>query len=350
MTAVGPLTTTFHAPPSCTPQLYQVFSGSESSYIQGPLFNSDSNCFPSSYDPAPTNYYSPGFCPHGYTVACSSLASGSTDTETAVACCPTEISYTCLAPISTSPGSSQQPLLGCTTTWTSALANLEGVVLIADGTTAGTTTTYEAAGGITAYAVRIRFRSGDPTPAPQFGGSDTISVIHRTSAPTVSIPTQLLIPQPTSPPSGGVSTAAAIGIGVGSAAAALLAAGIVGLCFYLRRRRKRRMESSLPPPVPPKELAATPISYRAIPPPYELSEDASPRRPSMSASKRHLSAASSSRRSPLRAGRESGALGYNPVELDASEASLRDRASPESENSGWTDRQARGAAMPMPWI
>jgi hypothetical protein len=93
MTVVGPLTTTFQAPSSCTTQLYQVFSESESSYVQGPLFTSGSDCFPSGYDPEPANYYSPGVCPHGHTVACSSLASVSTETETAVACCPTYVRF-----------------------------------------------------------------------------------------------------------------------------------------------------------------------------------------------------------------------------------------------------------------
>ena len=94
MTVVGPLTTTFRAPSSCTtttPQLYQVRSGTESSYVEGPLFTAGSNCFPSAYDPAPTNYYSPGWCPYGYTPACSSFASVSTATETAVICCPTYV-------------------------------------------------------------------------------------------------------------------------------------------------------------------------------------------------------------------------------------------------------------------
>lgn len=96
MAVAGPLTTTFRAPSSCataTAQLYQVWSGADSSYVQGPLYTADSDCFPSGYDPAPTNYYSPGWCPHGYSAACSSLASVSTETETAVICCPT---YVCL--------------------------------------------------------------------------------------------------------------------------------------------------------------------------------------------------------------------------------------------------------------
>lgn len=94
MTVVGPLTTTFQAPSSCTtpaPQLYQIRSGDSSSYVEGPLFTKDSDCFPKGYDPAPTNYYSPGWCPAGYTTACSSLASVSTATETAVICCPTYV-------------------------------------------------------------------------------------------------------------------------------------------------------------------------------------------------------------------------------------------------------------------
>jgi len=94
MTVVGPLTTTLRAPSSCTtpaPQLYQVRSRDSSSYVQGPLFTAGSDCFPKGYDPAPANYYSPGWCPAGYTTACSSLASVSTATETAVICCPTYV-------------------------------------------------------------------------------------------------------------------------------------------------------------------------------------------------------------------------------------------------------------------
>jgi hypothetical protein len=94
MTVVGPLTTTFRAPSSCTtttPQLYQVWSESDSRYVEGPLYTAGSDCFPSGYDPAPANYYSPGWCPSGYTTACSSLASAGTETETAVVCCPTYV-------------------------------------------------------------------------------------------------------------------------------------------------------------------------------------------------------------------------------------------------------------------
>jgi hypothetical protein len=187
------------------------------------------------------------------------------------------------------------------------------------------------------------------------------STITRTSVPPLSIPTELLVPThaASSSTTSGVSTPAVIGIGVGSAVAALLLAGAIGLFFFLRWRRKRRLKEnppSSPPPVPPKELSASPIPYRTVPPPYELSEETSPRAPSMTFSKRHLSMSPIPGWTPTagRGGRgDSDVLGahYEAVELEApSEPSLRDRASPESESSGWTDRQARGGTMPTPWI
>lgn len=197
---------------------------------------------------------------------------------------------------------------------------------------------------------------GDCSPSsPQKG----FLVISRTPGTPLSIPTQ--VPAPTRPlpqSSNGVSTPAAIGIGVGSAIAALLIAGAIGLFFFLRWRRKRkasRRNSDIPPPVPPKELSASPLPYRTVPPPFELSNEAAalPRRPSTSISKRHLSMSPRFGMTPTSgASRDSVVAGaYLAVELEApSEASLRDRASPGSESSGWTDRQARGGTMPMPWI
>ncbi|KAH6847970.1 hypothetical protein B0I37DRAFT_154932 [Chaetomium sp. MPI-CAGE-AT-0009] len=355
MTVVGALTTTFRAPSSCTtttPQLYQVWSESDSHYVEGPLFTSDSGCFPSGYDPAPTNYYSPGWCPYGYTTGCSSLASTGTVTETAVICCPTNFDYTCLA--STSSG---QSLIECTTAWSAAEAVL-GVTVVRDGEIGTTTVVTEPSNTITAHGIQVRFKSSDPTPVPKIDDPGFL-VISRTPGPPLSISTQLTVPTHlSSSSSNGVSTPAAIGIGVGSALAALLIAGTIGLFFFLRWRRKGRSREissieDIPPPVPPKELSASPLPYRAVPPPFELSnEAAAPRRSSTSISKRHLSMSPAFETTPtLGVSRDSVVpTGYLAVELEASEASLRDRASPESESSGWTDRQARGGTMPMPWI
>ncbi|KAK0634654.1 hypothetical protein B0T17DRAFT_481286 [Bombardia bombarda] len=89
MTAIGPLTTTFAAPSSCgSLSVYQLWKGSQSTYVQGPLYTagSDNACFPDDYNPS--GYYSPGICPQGYTTACSKLSTKSKVTETAVVCCP----------------------------------------------------------------------------------------------------------------------------------------------------------------------------------------------------------------------------------------------------------------------
>lgn len=93
MTVIGPLTSTFQAPSSCTtsgPHIYQIWTGKESRYEQGPLFTEGSNCFPSSYDISPEKYYSPGICPQGYTAACTRTNPiQTTAAETALICCPT---------------------------------------------------------------------------------------------------------------------------------------------------------------------------------------------------------------------------------------------------------------------
>lgn len=93
MSNVGPLTTTFTAPASCTTAtgLYQIWNDASSTYHyeQGPLATM-SGCFPDGYDASPSQYYSPGLCPKGYTAACSSTdVVSATVTETAFTCCPT---------------------------------------------------------------------------------------------------------------------------------------------------------------------------------------------------------------------------------------------------------------------
>ncbi|KAL2179965.1 uncharacterized protein P884DRAFT_275548 [Thermothelomyces heterothallicus CBS 202.75] len=375
MTVVGPLTTTFRAPSSCTttsPQVYQIWSASHSRYVEGPLFTSGSiDCFPSGYDPAPTNYYSPGWCPHGYTTACSSLASARRTTETAVICCPTNFRYTCRAS-ALSNGHS----IGCTTAWTNAMAVL-GVTVVKNGEVRTTTVVSETSNAITAYGIQVRFKSNDPTPTSS-DDDPAFFAASRTLSPTASNSTHLLVP--TQPPSsssfsssatsfsssssssGGVSTSAAIGIGLGSAAAALLLAGAIGLFFFLRWRRKKGLKkapSDIPPPVPPKDKfppsSSSTFPHRTVPPPYELSEEAaSPRRRSMSISKQRLSFSPATGTAPTTLGglRDSGVLaGQEAAELEVpGTMTVRDRATPESERSEWTDRHARAGNMAMPWI
>ncbi|KAK0705166.1 hypothetical protein B0H67DRAFT_557830 [Lasiosphaeris hirsuta] len=288
MTLLGPLTTTFKAPSSCTtntPQIYQIVTSKKSEYVQGPLFTAGSNCYPNNYDASPSNYYSPGFCPFGYTAACTSLHSV---TETALICCPTALSYTCLA------NGAQAPY-GCTTSLKNAVA-VVGVTIVEDGTAAGTTTVTKSDGGFAAHSIQVRFGASDSFPAftgnpnPSATASPTTAINSNSASTSVSLPTQVIPAETETPnPKSGISTGTAVGIGVGSALAAVIISGTVGLFFFLRWRRKRHAR----PPVPPKEPGIDPSIFggRAstyagtlrtmrtttvtIPPAYELSDEVS---------------------------------------------------------------------------
>lgn len=97
--SLGPLTTTFTAPPTCdTTAVYLVFYGGAGylyqSYSQGPI--DTANCYPPNYPTYLNNiteyYYSPGLCPYEYTVGCQqvgfSVTGTSTISETTQICCP----------------------------------------------------------------------------------------------------------------------------------------------------------------------------------------------------------------------------------------------------------------------
>lgn len=102
MTTTAPvpaLTTTFAPPESCLVSYSQyTYSGStlacyadDNSQIPcvfmhlGPATGSPvSACLPSSYTPTASFYYSPGICPSGYQLACSSTSGA----ETRGTCCP----------------------------------------------------------------------------------------------------------------------------------------------------------------------------------------------------------------------------------------------------------------------
>ncbi|KAK4175897.1 hypothetical protein QBC36DRAFT_17249 [Triangularia setosa] len=440
MAAIGPLTTTFSAPSSCSTafsNFYEVFEGEkESSYVQGPLFPTHKDCFPSGYDPAPTKYYSPGFCPQEYTAACSSLRTSSTVTETAIACCPNYgVEYTC--------ATESKPESGCTTVWQGGAGALEPIV-IKNSTIASTATITLRGGAISAYPVQIRFQASDLSNA-------------LTPSRTATIPpaTNVLLPPDTTSSSSGLSSTAIIGIAVGGGLGFFILFSSLGLWCYMRRRRKQYSSQPTPrsgapshrgdgygtrshpqlfyddntshhtaptpsyrsqrshrssrlhhnttpgsipehseaPPVPPKEKS---VSYRAIPPPYELSEEASPRlggglhSPKYSQRRSHslLHSPSSARTydSKKSHGRGDSGVMYGvgiqvpigtraPAELEAEvpEEVLRgggggdggrDRAaSPESGMTGWTGlttatgssgltdtRQGRGAASPLGWL
>lgn len=209
----------------------------------------------------------------------------------------------------------------------------------------------------------------------------------------------------------GIGTAAIVGIAIGSAVAGLLVTGAISLFFFLRWRRKHLLEkqdtqwpSFTPPPVPPKEPIFSSSPPASLPKKlrhesaaaawrFELSEEAaSPRRPSMAHSKKDFATMSPAftvsqsyaMSSTFTGTRESSVpAGYEVVELEAPGEAMpvrtrgggrenqretggrdtdrgrgretqiereRGRATPASETSGRTGRQAKGATTSMPWI
>ncbi|KAK3683682.1 hypothetical protein B0T22DRAFT_256677 [Podospora appendiculata] len=370
MTLLGALTTTFQAPSSCStaaPQIYQIWTNSQSNYVQGPLFPSQSDCFPSGYDASPGSYYSPGVCPRGYTSACTrTAATEDTGTETAVVCCPGgPVSYTCI-------GSDTLAPLGCTTSWKDAKAVI-GVTVISDGSSVRSTTVTETEGGFAAYGIQVRFRETDAGPPvtkadflPSQTQSSTFSTATLTATTTPTNTAQSTTIATIVPPaastdsqaqtkSDGVSTGAAIGIGVGSAIAALLATCSIGTFFYLRWRRKRRR-----PPVPPKEPSHSVIyninnkkTGGAAPAygPYELHEDYSPRLDRhdgfLGTPPRGVHMKKNTRLAELEAD--------VPFEVEGSDTSMASsRRTPDSSaSSAWTSRlqsSNNGGVAAMPWI
>lgn len=98
MTTQAPdLTTTFTPDKSCFQYYKYRYTGDEitckeggtgapsaCTYMQLGPSGSDAGCFPSSLELGSTFYYSPGVCPSGFEVACSSTFGG----ETRATCCP----------------------------------------------------------------------------------------------------------------------------------------------------------------------------------------------------------------------------------------------------------------------
>ncbi|KAI7781087.1 hypothetical protein LA080_015207 [Diaporthe eres] len=272
MSNAGPLTTTFTAPSSCTTAtgLYQIWPETERYYYeQGPL-GSRTECFPSGYDASPSQYYSPGLCPSGYTPACSSTdIVSSTATETAYTCCPTAAAYTCAGTIDGLDASETH--LGCTTTFEGNIV-IAQITAISGGSTSLIQSTTESAGvGIGANSIAVRFRSGD------FNSHVATTTSPSTSATQASSNTATLsISSPTSPSGSGstthraISTNQAIGIGVGAAAGVLIIAISAWLFLYLRRRKQRiraQIETPIPPPAPPPKDRR----FRSPPPNLDLS-------------------------------------------------------------------------------
>ncbi|KAI0023134.1 hypothetical protein F4780DRAFT_730089 [Xylariomycetidae sp. FL0641] len=88
-TTPPPSLISFAPPSSCGTNFFEFNTdgGSSSYYEQGPRAAQHS-CFPSGYSVTSDFFYSPGWCPDGYTEACSSELVVAPRTETHFTCCP----------------------------------------------------------------------------------------------------------------------------------------------------------------------------------------------------------------------------------------------------------------------
>ncbi|KAE9371654.1 hypothetical protein N431DRAFT_484149 [Stipitochalara longipes BDJ] len=211
-----PLTTVFTPAPSCITDYYSsgiCFLGQ----WPDPITHA---CLPSGWDVS-SQHFSPGICPSGYYIACSSLVSLGTYTETQATCCPS--SYSCQTDNNNPWFSTDQCFI--------TSSNLTPTITIT--TSSGTITSIFPTqlplpyGGVNAYGVSIRFQSTD------FQTSSTVS----SSLPIVSNSTAL-----NSSANHHLTPGAKAGISVGIVIVIL--ALIAATVFFIRYHRSSKIPPS----------------------------------------------------------------------------------------------------------
>jgi hypothetical protein len=282
MSNIGPLTTTFTAPSSCS-FLSVELDGSPTptsttyyNYV-GLVWPSPLDCFPSGYPNALAdrfnNYYSPGICPSGWTAY---PTSNYPDTaETTALCCP---------PGFTTIG--QYPLASSFPCFTTHIASTPAPALIISGSIDINTAPYgnNPSGvlitssdfvmeptGWSVFGVQVRYHPADFLPHSSSTTSESTSLAPSTSSsdtqtnsqnfaqtsPTSAGTTQLSTTANITSGSSALSNGAKIGIGVGAPLVVILLAIIFAFVFIRRRRRRRRQ----PPLVPDADKPKPPDGY-----------------------------------------------------------------------------------------
>jgi hypothetical protein len=215
-----PLTTTFKPSPSCLSDYY--WTGSFLSL--GPPVTSD--CLPPGWQVI-SQHFSPGLCPSGYVIACSTTTILGTFTETQATCCPS--SYSCqtedfYAWFSTEPCARNFNAFPTSSTLT--------ITTIVGGATTSFSSVLSGGvyGGVNAYGISIRWQSTDFQTTSTYPATITLTVI---ITPTITITANEIT---------SLSPGAAAGISV---SVTLIFVAIVSavIFFILRRRRRSKLES-----------------------------------------------------------------------------------------------------------
>ncbi|KAK3995235.1 hypothetical protein QBC44DRAFT_366762 [Cladorrhinum sp. PSN332] len=222
--AVPALTTTFVAPESClvSYSMFLYLGSSTSCYehdnpsLQRPCFflhlgpaTNSSQCLPPSHVPVSSFYYSPGICPSGYELACSSTSGD----ETRGTCCPSL--YDCLmTPPTWWPWYSTDL---CTTSMAQTVTFVYAVTTVG---VVGWQTSTSTAGAANAFGIPIRFKASDLA-----SSTSSSSTLDTTATPAAVAD------------SAGFSAGAKAGVAVGVIFVVLVA---VAVSFWLMRRRRRQ--------------------------------------------------------------------------------------------------------------
>ncbi|ORX94324.1 hypothetical protein BCR34DRAFT_594448 [Clohesyomyces aquaticus] len=211
------LTTTFTPPSQCTTDVWYV-----GEFLLGG--ENYSTCLPTSFKPASDFFYSPGLhCPYGYTTACTR----STDGTSVATCCPNRLLLVLDSglhfkmPVSTRMITALEPSKPAET-------------LICD-----------AAGGVNAYSVQLRFQASDLV-TTTFTPSETSAATSRptNSTPDSTHPTNIAAPSSSSGPSSLASSSLPIGaktgIGVGVGLGAALVGAMIFLSWTIRKNMRQK--------------------------------------------------------------------------------------------------------------
>ncbi|KAI1329186.1 hypothetical protein F5Y16DRAFT_114286 [Xylariaceae sp. FL0255] len=241
---LGALTTPFVQPASCSLSLsynFKYFTHSPSYYLlQGPL--DQTSCLPSGYDGSSNQYFSPGVCPLGYTAACTDKSTVGSATETIYTCCPTQYQYDCQI-LPTNQLYVWQSTQACTITSDSnGFSIYSDLVVVTDNSVIGVTTSLaNFKGGMNAYGVEVRFKSGDDITTSSIGSQLPTTSGSGSCSQTLTLPLQTV----TETISGqgqkgaGLSTGTAAGIGVASGVSVIALIG-AAIFFWLGIRERKR--------------------------------------------------------------------------------------------------------------
>ncbi|KAK1828764.1 hypothetical protein QBC39DRAFT_312337, partial [Podospora conica] len=266
--SLGPLTTTFTPPATCTASFADFYQQpAVGGDYAGPLRTSD--CFPPNYASARTAFFSPAsICPYGFVSACGRVTTTaeSAAPETIITCCPSiqgGKGFTCNP--DTLPAHAET--LVCKSAFLSGASFQNHISVTVNGgsiqTLSAVTTGYTANynGALNAFGVQLRYRNEDDkssTATPT--GSDPGSSTSQTSNDKTPNETDASSgPGSTSAAAStkeGVSTNTIVGAAVGGSIGMLLIIVMIAGIIVLRKKRGHKpgaqeLEGSSAPGQPP---------------------------------------------------------------------------------------------------